>query len=297
MMRYFVSLALLLMFTACGGPPAPSGPALVVYATLDDPANLSELFVAFTAQTGIPVAANWGDSLANTEAVIGNRGLAADVLITTNVADIWRAGERGALRPLHGDAFAAVHNEFKDPDALWVALQRRVVVIAIPLNSQKELAGGYAALAGKMYRDQLCLSSIENSSNQSMIAMLIEDLGLKPAERVVRGWMMNMAVPPFATEALLVAALESGICKLGIISGSAAAVGIKNVEPVPAYYGISAMGVGRHANNPERAQQLIDWLILNKPVGGALHSNGRNIGVAGWRNEDVLLLAERVGYN
>ncbi len=295
-MRVIPAVFVLLVIAACGVPEQPSGPAIVVFATEDDPANLPQLLDAFTADTAIPVEVTWGDSKSNTDAVIAKRRPPADVLITANVADIWRAGERGALRPLKGEAFASVIGTLKDPDSQWVALDRRFAVIAISPRSEVQSVGNYKALSSSPYQGQLCLSSINNSVNQVVIAMLIEDLGLKPAERVVRGWIRNIALPPFATEESLVAALVSGDCKLGIISASANTVGMKNVGPVPLYSDVSAMGVGRHAENPERAQQLIDWLIVNKPLAGSAENNGRNIGVVGWRHEEVMLLAERAAY-
>lgn len=295
-MRTVVALLILVMLGACGSK-APSGPPVVVYASLDDPANLPELFAEFTAATGIPITANWGDSRANADAVIGKQGVPADVLITNNVTDIWRAADQGALRPLRGELITSVPVVLKDPDKQWVALQRRFIVIANSPKSEIQRSGNYAALAQDQYKGKLCLSSLENSVNQALLAMLIEDLGLKPAERVVRGWMMNLAIPPLATEAKLVAALESGACQYGIISTLANTIQMTTVGTVPVYIDVSAMGVGRHANYPQRAQQLVDWLIVNKPLEDLAESNGRNIGVVGWRSEDVRLLADRVGYH
>jgi hypothetical protein len=56
------------------------------------------------------------------------------------------------------------------------------------------------------------------------------------------------------------------------------------------------MGVARHAQNAERAQQLIEWLILNKPLEGLADWSGKNVSIAGLRNEEALLLAERAGF-
>jgi iron(III) transport system substrate-binding protein len=295
-MRKPLCLFLLLTLAACGGPKEPSGPPVVVYATESDPVNLRELFAAFTAETAIPVNVIWGGSGENTEAVIAKQGVPADVLITPNVSDIWRAADQGALRPIRGEAITSVLDVLRDPDSFWVALQRRFAVIAIPAHSAKQFSGDYEALVSKNYQGKLCLSSINNSINQAVIAMLIEDLGLKPAERVVRGWMLNMGLPPFETEEELVAALEAGDCQFGIVSNSANTIEMKQIGPRLLYVDVSAMGIGRHANNPERAQQLIDWLIVNEPLGGLAEGNGRNIGVIGWRHEEVMLLVERAGY-
>lgn len=297
MMRSIAVALAFLLATACDDTNLPVGPPLIVYASEDDPANLLPLFAKFTADTGIPVEPRWGDSRSNTDAVIAILGTPADVLITSGVADIVRAADKGALRPITSELLATVRNELKDPDALWVSLSQRSTVIVISPKSDKRVSDGYEALGLASYQGKLCLSSIRNSVNQSLIAWLIDDLGLKPAERVVRGWVRNLVLPPFATEEELVAALVSGECQAGILSAPANSIGLKTSGPVQPYFEVTAMGVGRHAHNPDRAQRMIDWLIVNKPLAGLAGSNGKNVSIAGWRNEEALLLAERAGFH
>jgi hypothetical protein len=57
------------------------------------------------------------------------------------------------------------------------------------------------------------------------------------------------------------------------------------------------MGIGRHAQNPERAQQMIDWLIDNHVPREDDKRPQRNVAIAGWGNQEARLLAERAGYN
>lgn len=295
-MKRRIAIVAACMLAACGGPEKPQGPAVVVYASENDPAGLPTLFAEFTAATGVPVSVVWGDAAVNAQALIDKSGAPADVLITPNVVPMWRAAEEGALRPIASGALDGIDRHLRDPDRLWAALHRRFITVAIAPESKKQTAGSYAALGAESYRGKLCVSSIENSVNRALIAMLIEDLGLKPAERLVRAWMMNLSLPPFETEAQLVEALESGVCQYGIVSASLLPEGMPKTGPVPLYADISAIGVGRHAAHPEKAQQLVDWLLRNHPPGGLAEWNGRNFGVVGWRDEDVRLLADRVGY-
>jgi iron(III) transport system substrate-binding protein len=286
-----------LLLAACDGPRQPEGPAVVVYASEDDPAGLQQLLSDFTDDTGIPVSLEWGDSSENTDRLIEKSGRPADVLITDNAVDIWRAAEEGALRPITSGALTAVDPHLRDPDKYWAALQRRFIVIAVSPAATFQSSGGYDDLGAESYNGQLCLSSVENSVNRALIAMLIEDLGLKPAERLVRAWMMNLQVPPFATEQQLLAALESGDCEYGVVSDYLVpGETMQKIGPVPLYADISAVGVGRHAGQPERAQQLVDWIRREHPPEGLAEWNGRNIGLVGARDEDVRKLAERVGY-
>lgn len=296
-MRAIVASITLLLAAACGDTGQPEGAPLIVYASADDPANLLPMFAAFTSDTGIPISPVWGDSGANAAAVIAKRGTPADVLITANVADIVLAAYEGALRPVSDATLGAVPGVLRDPDGLWVALQFRRTIIAVSLENDASATVDFEALASDAHQGKLCLSSIANSVNQSLIAWLIADLERKPAERVVRGWIRNLAAPPFANEAELAVALESGACQFAILSDRAVTAGMKITAPSLSYIDVSAMGVGRHAQNPERAQQLIDWLIVNY----APHDDGgriqRNVAIAGWGNQEARLLAERAGYN
>lgn len=296
-MRLLLASAALLLLAACSDTAEPVGPSLIVYVADDEPVNLAPLFAEFTSDTGIPIAPVWGKSSANTDTVIAKQGAPADVLITSTVADIVRAADKGALRPIDSGLLINVRSEFKDPDDLWVSLAHRHTLIAISPGTHSDTGNDYAALAEDANEGKLCLSSIANSVNQTLIAWLIEEFDRKPAERIVRGWVRNLALPPFSSEAELVTALESGVCQIGIVSMHANMNGVLTLEPVPQYLDVSAMGIGRHAQSPERAQQLIDWLILNRPLEDFGAWQGKNVAIAGWRNEEARLLAERAGYN
>lgn len=295
-MTRLVALLPILLLAACG-PGEPQGPAVHVYASEDDPADVQRLLAEFTDETGIPVSFTWGKSSDNAARLIQKSGRPADVLFTDNVVDIWRAAEEGALRPITSAQLETINPHLRDPDNYWAALHRRFIVIAASPGAAFQSSGGYDDLGAASYNGKVCLSSVENSVNRALIAMLIEDLGEKPAERLVRAWMMNLPRPPFETEEQLLAALESGACEYGVVSESLIRDGaMRKTGPVPLYATISAVGVGRHAAQPERAQRLVDWILRAHPPGGLAEWNGRNIGVVGALDDDVRRLAERVGY-
>jgi iron(III) transport system substrate-binding protein len=276
--------------------PAPAGP-VVVYLNAEQETRLAATFSKFSAETDIPVTLVVAESDASTDKVIDNRGSPpADVLFTSGAADIWRAADRGALRPLGSTALQAVPAMLKDPDGLWSAVTVREIVIAAANDTDAALVGGYQDLANSEFRGRICLSSVMQPANRSLIGMLIEDIGAKRAERVVRAWIRNLAAPPFATEAGLLAALRSGICDYAIHSDGAEAVGLSRIRPNPTYIDIDGIGVARHAVHPDEAQTFVGWMLIENSLPELLASNGKNVGLAAWRDEDVTLLAERVAY-
>ncbi|MGI9238723.1 MAG: ABC transporter substrate-binding protein [Woeseiaceae bacterium] len=289
----------LMIVAACNAdrPGAGDSPIkpVVVYAEPEQEVRLLEVFSDFTSETQIPVNLQIADSESNLKNVIDNQGAPrADVLITSNVTDIWRAADEGALRPIAAKVFEGVPAVLKDPDGTWAPIRVRYAVIAVVEGASP--VDEYGDLAASELRGKVCLSSSTLPVNRSLIAMLIEDIGLKPAERMVRAWVRNLAASPYATEQQLVDALKSGPCQYGVISSRDDIDGLSIVSPHPLYLDIDAIGVARHAEQAESAQALVEWMLESNTLPEPESSNGRNVGLAGWHDEDVRLLAERAGY-
>lgn len=285
-----------LLVAACDsaddGPPAQP---VVVYTSPAQEARLAGAFAAFTAETGVPITLAVADDDSNVRNVIENRGTPpADVLITSSIIDIWRATDEGALRPLTATHFEKVPAVLRDPDGTWAAIGVHYAMIAAATDDG--MPDDYSDFATAELRGEICLSSSALPANRALIAMLIEDVGLKPAERMVRAWVRNLAASPYATEQKLIDALRSGVCRYGIVSGSADTDGLSTIAPNPLYLDVDAIGIARHANQAESAQALVQWMLKSTQLPEPESSNGRNLGLAGWRDEDVRLLVERAGY-
>ena len=288
-------LAVILVACEREAPPAVAVPPVVIYAYGDESLGLAERFAGFTAATGTPIQVVHGDSKELTDTVIANRGTPkADVLLTSNAADIIRAADEGALRPIQSAAVDDVRAEGRDSDKLWVAFESYGAVVGAAERMETRIVS-YTGLARPDIGKEVCLSSSRLPINRAVIARLIEDKGLKPAERIVRGWVRNQKLVPFATEAELIAALGDGTCGYGIFSADLEAPGVRISDPFPSYYNIRALGVARHAQNPGSAQALVEWIIVNIPL-EIPEEKGKSAGRIGWMDEDVRLLAERAGY-
>jgi len=284
----------ILALAACDSGPRPE--PLVVYAYGNESTARTKVFAAFTDATGIPVTFRYGDSKQLTNNVINDQGSPpADLLLTSNVADIWRAADHGALRPIHAEALAIVPDAFKDPDGSWVAFDVYRAVIGQTTRIKDGRADDYADLSHPQVQGEVCLSSSRLPINRAVIALLMADKGKKEAERIVRGWVRNLALPPFETEAKLVAALQSGTCGYGVFSDTLSSEGITRIGPSPLYYNVAGLGVARHARYPEAAQTLVAWLIKRGTMAEHDHA-GHDSAEVGWRDEDAALLAERAAY-
>lgn len=293
-MKQTAALLLVFMIAACERPPP--APPIAVYMYGDEATPLAAQFAAFTEETGIPVDVRFGDSGELTDDVIAKRGSPpADVLITSNAADIWRAAEEGALRPITSAAFDAIADVQKDPDRYWTGVLVHLQFVVTRVGAQGTV-DSWDQLGAPEFSGRLCLSSSRLAGNRSLIAYLVEERGVREAERLVRRWMRNLAVPPFASQAELLAALREGQCEYGVATSHDDLDGLETLSPKPHFFDVSAAGVGRHAAQPESAQRFVAWMLENRTDYFRGKTGLRPVSIAGWRDAEVRLLVERAGY-
>lgn len=295
---------LLLLLAGCvAEEPGPSGPVepVVVYAAFEDTAKLDETFNRYRQETGIPVILRRGPTRDIVTDLIENRvAPPADILMTLSVVDAWRAAEKGALRPIHSELIQdAVPGWARDVDNLWIGMSAGSAAIAGPAAGVSGVLD-YAALGDAGIGRSLCLSSSSLALNRAVIAMLIHELGQRDAELIVRGWVENLAVPPFASEAGLLEALQAGTCRVAIVSAAAArASGLDFHLPAAAYGDVAALGIGRHARNPDGALALAEWLVRNEaglPAAAAGRNERDSVSLVAINYDDAVKLAERARY-
>jgi iron(III) transport system substrate-binding protein len=291
---------------------------VVVYASYSDRDYLPRLFEAYTEATGAPVIVRHAEPGTIVDDLIENTITPpADVLLTPTVRGVSRAAEEGALRPiLSGTIEGRVAAPLRDPDGFWVALTYRDAVIAFdPDRFDAADVATVEALADPKFQGHLCLSSSSLATNRTVIAGLIDRLEIRDAEILVRGWVANLARPVFAAEDALWLATAQGDCGVSLLSNLGAAwvetspiAEVWLTTPQPPHSDVEAVGIGRHARNPDGARALIEWLLsdavlqrhaastLAQPATAA-YPGRRNVGFAALQDEEARLLAERARYN
>jgi len=316
------------LLAACDQAPEPvvdtipKDPVVVYFAGEGD-AHLRGVLDNYTDVSGIPVTVRRGSPQRIVDDLIaGEINPPADVLVTMSVVDVSRAAEEGALRPLFMPAIKERTPAWlRDPDDLWFGLSYRSAVVVFATNvANGAESSSYIVLAETRFSGQLCLSSSRTAVNRSVIAMLIESMGVRRAEIVVRGWLANLARPVFETEDQLVRAIQSGECQVGIASSAAVAKAnatgsgktLSFSTPVPTFADIEGVGIARHARNPSAAAALVVWLFqadvqsklamatLSYPVIDSQEDSqqvgAKNVGLVAWHEKDAANLAERARY-
>jgi iron(III) transport system substrate-binding protein len=274
---------------------------VVVFAAFEDDAALRELMGEYTEASGMRVIIRRGAAEEIVNDVIENRITpAADVLMTRSVVGVWRAAEEGALRAIVSDAVVdRAPAWLRDPDSLWTSTDSRMAVIAYDaaaVNIDNDLA--YTSLAEQRFAGDLCLSSSRNLLNQLVVAMLIDELGVRDTQAIVRGWIENLALPVLDSDSDVLAAIGSGQCKLGLVSHSSLSdTSLSSHAPAGAFADVDAVGIARHARNPDGALALLDWLTARSPANVPGEMSEKNAGLFAWRQNEAVLLAERVNYD
>lgn len=270
-MRRWTPICLLSLLVAL---PVQAAPELLVYSERRPPL-IEPIFAEYTRQTGVKV-----NVLVDQAAVLIERLAAegerspADLLLTVDAGNLWQATERGLFKPVQSDALEqAIPEHLRDPQGRWYALTRRArtMVYNPDLIDAKQLST-YEALAEPQFKGKLCLRSSRKVYNQSLTAMLIARHGEQATETVLKGWVANLAAPPFADDTLLIQAVAAGQCAVGIVNtyyfgrvqkdkpDINARLFWANQDAGGTHVNVSGMGVTAHSKQPEAAQALLEWL-------------------------------------
>ena len=299
-----------ILLVACSEPPESPGPdvrkePVVVFAAFEDDEELRQLMARYTDESGVRVIIRRGAAAGIVNDLIENKiSPAADLLMTRSVVDAWRAAEEGALRAIQSDSMSERVPEWaRDPDNLWAGTDFHTAVIAYnDADLAVDKITGYASLADPQFEGRLCISSSRNLINQLVIAMLIDELGVRDAQTVARGWMKNLAGPILRSDREVLVAIATRLCEVGLVSSTADTSGLADLAihvPARAFADVDGMGIARHAHNPDGALALLEWLLAQSAESNfrnAANVSEKNASLFAWHQRDAVLLAERVRY-
>lgn len=201
----------------------------------------------------------------------------ADVLVTTDLANLWRAEEAGLLEPsssptLEANVPAALH----DPGNQWWALTTR---LRVPVVSTERVGSGeitsYDDLGDPRYRGRICLRTSNNEYNQSMVADMIAKRGRAATEALLRSWMANDP-KVLNSDGELLAVIAAGDCDIGIANHYYLARALQENPKFPvapawpdqdgagAHANVSGAGVVKGTDQKKAAVALLEYLTRPK---------------------------------
>ena len=329
MMKTTLAASCALMVTA----PAFAN-ELVVYSSRAD--NLLKPVVAeYEKKTGTKVQLVGGQAGPLMEKIRAEgSNTPADVFITVDGGNLWQATQMGLLRPINSPTLKAnIPASLRDPKNQWYGLSVRARTIFYNTNKVKpaELSS-YAALADAKWKGRLCLRTSNNVYNQSLVGTMIANLGAVKTEQIVKGWVANLAAPPFANDTAMLEAIGAGRCDVGIANtyyygrlmdkqpNLPIGIFFADQQGKGTHVNVSGAGVTKFSKRPAEAQKFIEWLSgseaqnlfadLNheypanpkvKPdpkvaKWGSFKQDVINVSVAGSNQKRAVMLMRKAGY-
>lgn len=307
---------------------------LVIYSARNEQL-IKPLFDAYAAETGTKIrfiTDKEGPLLERLKAEGANTP--ADMLITVDAGNLWLAAKEGVLAKLDSATLKAnVPAHLRDPDGQWYGLSIRArTIVYNPKRVKPAELSTYEDLAGPEWKGRLCLRTSKKVYNQSLIAMMIARLGEERTEKIVRGWVANLATDVFPDDTKEMEAIAAGQCDVGIVNTYYYGRLMKKKPELPlalfwpnqkdrgVHVNVSGAGVTKHAKHRVAAVKLLEWLSSEKaqnlfadadmeyPVNpkvkphaavaawGAFRQDSINVAEAGKRQAQAVKLMDRAGY-
>jgi len=197
----------------------------------------------------------------------------ADLLITTDLANLWRAEQAGLLQSVTSETLQAqVPERLHDGDGAWWALSTR---LRVPIVSTERVPEGavddYADLADPRFEGRTCLRTSNSEYNQSLVADMIAKRGRDATAELLRSWMANDP-EILGSDGEMLAVMAAGNCDVGLGNhyylgraleenpGFPVAPAWPNQDGAGAHANVSGMGVVRGSDAVPTAVALMEWL-------------------------------------
>jgi iron(III) transport system substrate-binding protein len=239
------------------------------------------LYESFTKKTGIKV--NLVEAKAE-ELIerINSEGAnsPADVIVTVDAGNLWRAKEAGILQPISSRVLdTAIPANLRDPDKTWFGLSKRARVIVYNKDRvNPSQLSTYEDLGNPKWKGKILVRSSSNVYNQSLVGWLLAANGPEKTEEWVRGLVGNFARPPEGNDTAQIKAVADGVGDIAIANhyyvarlanskkpeekAIAQKVGVffPNQRDRGTHVNICGAAVVKTSKNKQAAQQFIEYL-------------------------------------
>ena len=259
----------------------------------------------------------------------------ADLLITVDAGNLWHAAKEGVLQSVESEVLAAnIPSHLRDLDNRWfgLSLRARTIVYSTERVKSKELTT-YEDLANPEWKGRLVLRTSKKVYNQSLVAMLIKEHGENMTTEIVKGWVDNLAAPPFSNDTKTMESIIAGQGDVGIVNTYYFGRLAKEDPNIPialfwpnqstggVHVNVSGAGVVAASKNKANAIAFLEWLSTesaqqifadanmeypvnpNVPINptvaawGSFKQSEINLANAGENQTAAIRLMDRVGYN
>ncbi len=240
------------------------------------------LFRTFTERTGITVNLIEGEGNQLIERMTAEgRNSPADVLITVDAGNMWRADQAGLFQPVRSEVLESrIPANLRHPEGHWFGLTMRArIFVYSQAAGRPEGLDSYEDLADPAYRGMVCSRSSSNIYSQSLLASIIAAHGEAAAEEWARGVVANFARPPEGNDTAQIRAVAAGQCRVAVVNsyyvgrlmasstpadaeiGRSVGVIFPNQDDRGTHVNISGAGVAAHAPNRDGAIAFLEYMV------------------------------------
>ncbi len=290
MRRILACLALALGFVAAQA----RAEELNIYSSRHYPSD-ELLFGKFKDETGITINLIQGGAAELVQRLkLEGANSPADIFITTDAANLWRAQAAGLFQPVTSPALEkVVPAQFHEPSGLWYAFATRARVIVYNKDRVKpEELSTYEALAEPQWKGRVLSRSSNNEYVQSMVAAMIAHLGEEKTEAWAKGLVANFARPPKGADTDQIRAVAVGEADVAIVNHYYFARLVASDKPEDkevvdkvriffpdqdsfgTHINVSGAGVAAHAPHREAAIKFLEYLA--SPEAQAVFAEANN---------------------
>ena len=205
----------------------------------------------------------------------------ADVLLTVDAGNLWRAKNENLLQQVTSDILnAKVKAKYKDPNNTWygISLRARIIVYATERVEKNKLLG-YRNLSNPIFKDRILIRSSSNIYNQSLIAHMISKYGMEDAEKWAKGLVSNLARDPAGGDRDQIKAVAAGEGDIAIVNSyyiakmldsdnktlfNSLSIYFPNDDIMGTHLNISGAAVLKNAPNVDNAIKFIEFLVSDE---------------------------------
>jgi iron(III) transport system substrate-binding protein len=273
-MKHPAIFSIILAIFSFGIPAAAFSEEVVVYSARKEHL-IRPLFEAYTKETRVKINYITDKAPALLQRLKAEgANTPADLLITVDAGNLWHAAREGILQPVLSPTLSQnIPAHLRDPQNRWFGLSVRArTIVYNPEKVTPQELSTYEDLAAPKWKGRLLLRTSKKVYNQSLVAMFITERGEAGTEEIVRGWVANLAAPPFSSDTKVLEAIAAGQGDVGIVNtyyfgrllkkkpGLPLAIFWPNQNANGVHVNVSGAGLTAHAKHKKAAIRLLEWL-------------------------------------
>jgi iron(III) transport system substrate-binding protein len=243
------------------------------------------IYKNFTKKTGIKVNIIEADGSKLLERIKSEGANSpADVFITVDAGNLWRAQSAGILQPVRSSVLeSAIPSSLRDPQGFWFGLSKRARVIMYNKAKVKpsELST-YEDLANPKWKGRIISRSSTNIYNQSLTGSILAANGQQKTEAWAKSVVANFARSPEGNDTAQILAVAAGVSDLALVNtyylprlaeskkpeerAAAAKIGVffPNQGNRGTHVNISGAGVVKTSRNRDAAIKFLEHLVSSE---------------------------------